>query len=276
MPELPEVEVIRQGMEPHVVGRCVVAVSGSGRKMRLPLPRKALQHLVKGYCFTAVRRRAKYLLFSLNSGAVMVIHLGMTGRLGLFAEDAATAKHDHLRLLLDSGMELRFNDARRFGSVQLFESPEKLETFLAPLGVEPFSPHFSAEYLQQKALGRSQPIKNYLMDNRVVVGIGNIYASEILFAAKIEPRNAVNRITPATWRKIVSETRRILDRAIAQGGTTIANFVQFSGNSGYFQNELLVYGRAGALCRCCRTAVNKIVQAGRATYYCPSCQAGGD
>ena len=252
MPELPEVEVIRRGVEAHVVGRCVCALAGSGRRMRLPMPRKGLQQLVKGHCFTGVERRAKYLLFSLDNGAVMVIHLGMTGRLGLFAADVPTARHDHLRLLLDSGMELRFNDARRFGSVQLFETGEQLANFLAPLGPEPFSRDFSAKYLQQKAVGKSKPVKNFLMDNRVVVGVGNIYASEILFAAKIAPQTAVSRIRPAGWQKIAVETRRILSWAIEQGGTTIINFVQFSGSSGYFQNELLVYGREDQPCPRCR------------------------
>ena len=272
MPELPEVEVIRRGVEPHLVGRLVKAVAGSRRKLRLPLPRKGLQHLVKGHRFLEVRRRAKYLLFSMDSGAVMVIHLGMTGRLGLFAADAATASHDHLRLLLDNGMELRFNDTRRFGSVQLFECVAQLEAFLSPLGPEPFSAEFSAKYLQQKAMARSQPIKNFLMDNRVVVGVGNIYASEILFAAKLDPQTPVNKVKPAKWQTIVDETRRILDRAIAQGGTTIINFVQFSGKSGYFQNELLVYGREGESCPCCRKPIRRTVLAGRATFFCGKCQ----
>jgi len=272
MPELPEVEVIRRGVEPHVVGRSVAAVAYSGRKLRLPVPRKGLQQLVKGHCFTGVERRGKYLLFFLDSGAVMVIHLGMTGRLGLFQKQTATMKHDHLRLLLDNDMELRFNDARRFGSVQLFASGAQLESFLAPLGPEPFSRHFSAAYLQGKADRKSQPVKNFLMDTRVVVGIGNIYASEILYAAKIEPHTAVNRIKPVAWQRIVKETRRILNRAIDQGGTTIINFVQFSGNSGYFQNELLVYGRDDQPCPRCRKTIQRSVLAGRATFFCPHCQ----
>ncbi len=272
MPELPEVEVICRGVEPHVVGRWVAAISSSGRKMRLPLPRKGLQQLVKGHCFTGVERRAKYLLFYLDSGAVMVIHLGMTGRLGLFPKESATVPHDHLRLLLDNDTELRFNDARRFGSVQLFAAGAQLDNFLAPLGPEPFSRDFSAAYLQQKAAGRSQPVKNFLMDGRVVVGIGNIYASEILFAAKIDPHSAVNRIKTAAWQKIVRESRRILNRAIEQGGTSIINFVQFSGRRGYFQNELLVYGREDQPCPRCRRPLERNVMAGRATFFCRYCQ----
>jgi len=202
----------------------------------------------------------------------MVIHLGMTGRLGLFPRDSATMPHDHLRLLMDNEMELRFNDARRFGSVQLFTSGDLLEIFLASLGPEPFSREFSAAYLQEKAAGRSQPVKNFLMDSRVVVGIGNIYASEILFAARIDPHAAVNRIKKAAWQKIVTETRRILSRAIEQGGTSIINFVQFSGRSGYFQNELLVYGREDQPCLRCRRPLKRSVMAGRATFFCRHCQ----
>ncbi|MEJ2688528.1 MAG: bifunctional DNA-formamidopyrimidine glycosylase/DNA-(apurinic or apyrimidinic site) lyase [Deltaproteobacteria bacterium] len=272
MPELPEVEVIRRGVAPHAVGRCVRAIAGSGRKMRLPLPRKGLQQLVKGHCFTGVERRAKYLLFFLDSGAVMVIHLGMTGRLGLFQKEAAPMSHDHLRLLLDNDMELRFNDPRRFGSVQLFAAGEALENFLKPLGPEPFSQEFSAAYLQHKAARKSRPVKNFLMDARVVVGIGNIYANEILFAAKTDPRTAVSRIKQGEWQKIVRETRRILNRAIEQGGTSIINFVQFSGTSGYFQNELLVYGREDQPCPRCRRPLQRSVMAGRATFYCKHCQ----
>lgn len=272
MPELPEVEVIRRGVEPHVVGRCVAAIAGSGRKMRLPMPRKGLQQLVKGHCFTRVERRAKYLLFFLDSGAVMVIHLGMTGRLGLFPRESATVPHDHLRLLLDNDLELRFNDVRRFGSVQLFVSGARLDEFLAPLGPEPFSRAFAAAYLQQKAAGKSQPVKNFLMDSRVVVGIGNIYASEILFAAKIHPQSAVSRLKTAAWQRIVRESRRILKRAIEQGGTSIINFVRFSGRRGYFQNELLVYGREGQPCPQCRRPLMRSVMAGRATFFCRHCQ----
>jgi len=271
MPELPEVEVIKRGVEPHVTGARIEKVSGSGKTMRKHLPLATLRKRAAGSRIVAVERRAKYLLFRLDSGMTLVMHLGMTGRLGLFAPQQSVDPHDHLRLLLDSGMELRFNDARRFGSVQQL-SAAGLRRFLAPLGPEPFDEAFSAAYLFERAAGRRQPVKNFLMDPKVVVGIGNIYASEILFAARLHPETEAGCVSRRKWGSVVVNTRQILARAIEQGGTTIANFVQFSGRRGYFQNELAVYGREDEPCKLCRKPLRKIVQAGRSTFYCGCCQ----
>ena len=272
MPELPEVEVIRRGVMPHVTGGRIDAVRSSGKRMRLPMPLARLRKNAVGRKILQVDRRAKYLLFGLDNGATLVIHLGMTGRLGLFSPDQAVARHDHLRLFLNSAMELRFNDARRFGSVQMFSDAGELEEFLAPLGPEPFSESYSADYLSAEASGKRQPVKNFLMDNRVVVGIGNIYACEILYAARLHPQTPVCLIGSKKWQTVVKKTQEILARAIEQGGTTIINFVQFSGKSGYFQNELEVYGRENEPCPCCGNSVRKINLAGRSTFYCGSCQ----
>ena len=181
--------------------------------------------------------------------------------------------HDHLRLQLDSGSEIRFNDIRRFGSVQVFTKDElaAIDPF-ADLGPEPFWREFSPACLTEKAGRRSQPVKNFLMDNRVVVGIGNIYANEILFAAGINPSKPVNTVNSKQWKRVVAASREVLNKAIACGGTTISDFVNPDGGQGYFQCELAVYGRAGKPCRQCATPIRRTVMAGRATFYCPRCQ----
>lgn len=275
MPELPEVEVVRQGIMPLVCGRRVERIATSGKSLRLPVNRAALRRCFEGHCLTAVARRGKYLLFSFDHGALLVIHLGMTGRLGLFPSDTPSARHDHLRFLLDNGLEMRFNDARRFGSVQCF-STEELAAHdpFAGLGPEPLGKEFAAAYLADKAGGRRLPVKSFLMDNRVVVGLGNIYANEILFAAAIHPLTPAGELDRSQWRAVVKATRTVLDRAIRAGGTTIADFVNASGKPGYFQLELAVYGREGAPCRHCRHPIERTVLSGRATYFCPSCQQG--
>ncbi len=273
MPELPEVEVVRLGLSPHVVGCKITNIVSCHQKLRLPLPKKKLGRWVVGARVVALERRAKYLLFQMDNGALLVFHLGMTGNLGLFSKALACQKHDHLRLQLDSGNEIRFNDTRRFGSVQVFtkEELEKTDPF-ADLGPEPFWNEFSPDYLIDCAARRTQPVKNFLMDNRVVVGIGNIYANEILFAAGINPVTPANSLTQSQWKKVVSESHKVLNKAIACGGTTISDFVNPDGKQGYFQCELKVYGRSGEPCRQCKTVIIRTVMAGRATYHCPHCQ----
>ncbi len=271
MPELPEVEVIKRGLLARLPGRRVMAVVCGNRKLRLPVPRARLADRVKGALIQTVERRAKYLLIRMDNGAVAVFHLGMSGKLGLCRADKPHNRHDHLRWLLDNGLELRFNDSRRFGSVQVLSTAE-LHTFFTRTGPEPFGDDFSGLYLAAKADGRVQPVKNFLMDSRIVAGIGNIYASEILFAAGINPRTPAGYLDRKRWEKVVKACRKVLARAIAGGGTTIADFVNCDGDAGYFQLQLKVYGRAGEPCRICRTPVEKIVLAGRATYFCRRCQ----
>jgi formamidopyrimidine-DNA glycosylase len=204
--------------------------------------------------------------------AVMIFHLGMTGRLGLFPKKAPLRRHDHIRIRLDNDMELRFNDSRRFGSIQVVNRGTAMSNLFSSIGPEPFSVDFSAEYLFSKAKNRHQPVKNFLMDSRVVAGIGNIYASEILFCAAIRPTRPACNLTRHQCRKIIACSREILQKAIKAGGTTIADYVNASGQAGYFQLELMVYGRHKGNCRKCEGAVSKIVQAGRASYFCKKCQ----
>jgi formamidopyrimidine-DNA glycosylase len=273
MPELPEVEVIMRGITPHIQDKTFSQISWSNHKLRLPIPRKKLQSLIEGTKITEVARRAKYLIISVNNGAMLVIHLGMTGNLGIFPKTQKKAKHDHLCFLMEDGMELRYNDTRRFGSIQVFgKNDVKRDNFFGSLGPEPFWDDFSASYLMKKAKGRQQPIKNFLMDSRVVVGIGNIYANEILFATGFRPTRAIGRLTSKNWAEIIKKTRTILTDAISAGGSTISDFVNSSGEKGYFQLSLKVYGHKGEKCPQCGNIIEKIVMAGRATFFCGKCQ----
>jgi len=273
VPELPEVETIRRGLIPSLVGCTIKRVVLSNRRLRLPVPRAKLKGWVQGSQVESVDRRAKYLLVNMNSGAVLVLHLGMTGRLAFFTNGTPRRPHDHLRFLLDSGLELRFNDVRRFGSVQVL-APEERQApqIFAGLGAEPLGPDFSIPYLMKRARKRRKPIKNFLMDARVVVGIGNIYANEILFVAGIKPTRAVGTMGRAAWDRVVRASRQVLGKAIACGGTTIADYVNSSGEAGYFQCELKVYGRGGERCQSCGSEISRVVLSGRASFFCPSCQ----
>ena len=273
MPELPEVEVIRRGLQRHLPGCKVVGLTAGNKKLRLPMPRKDLKNFIQGARVRSVDRRAKFLLIAMDNGAYLVVHLGMTGRLGIFAGDAPRSKHDHLRLQLDNNMQLRFNDTRRFGSIRVLPPGSDFRnTMLADLGPEPFGREFTPEYLQKCAAGKNRPLKNFLMDNRIVVGIGNIYACEILFHARLKPGKKVSGLSLKHWEKVVASSRYILRKAIDSGGTTISDFVNESGKSGYFQLELQTYGKQGQPCYCCSAPIAKKTMAGRSTFFCPKCQ----
>lgn len=272
MPELPEVEVICCGLAPHLEGQQLVRVLFGKQKLRLPMPSRELTVLAGGQTILSVKRRAKYIVVALENSAQIIIHLGMTGRLGIFPNGTPAAKHDHACFRLANLTELRFNDTRRFGSVQIVESEEDLDPLFSTLGPDPFWDSFSGEYLAGKARGRTLAVKNFLMDNRVVTGIGNIYASEILFTTGINPAISAGSIRLKTWQEIVIKSREILAEAIAQGGTTISDYVNSSGEKGYFQVRLKVYGRQGQPCRKCNEPVQKTVIGGRATFFCQKCQ----
>lgn len=275
MPELPEVEVTRQGLLPALPGCRIRKIVRSSKRLRADVSQQLLNLHLLGATIRTVDRRAKYLLFRLSSGATLVIHLGMSGKLSLVRATAPRARHDHLRLSLDTGMELRFNDARRFGSVLLWPAAEaeQLEaTFGARLGAEPLGPDLNADYLLARGRSRSQAVKTLLMDSRVVAGIGNIYANEILFAAGLHPLTPAHRVSRAQWAKVVTASRRILRAAIRAGGSTIADFLGASGHPGYFQLQFAVYKRQGQKCRKCRQPIVWTTVAGRATYFCPGCQ----
>jgi formamidopyrimidine-DNA glycosylase len=273
MPELPEVEVIRQGLQRYLPGRKILDIRTGNKKLRLPMPRKDLKKYIRGARVRSVDRRAKFLLIAMDSGAYLTIHLGMTGRLGIFSPDAPRSKHDHLRLQLDNNMQIRFNDIRRFGFIQVLPPGRDFSgTMLADLGPEPLALDFTGKYLQERAAGKNRPLKNFLMDSRVIAGIGNIYACEILFHAGLNPEKKISRLSMKEWTRIVESSRHILRKAIASGGTTISDFVNASGKSGYFQLELQTYGKQGQPCNCCSTPITKKTMAGRSTFFCPKCQ----
>lgn len=275
MPELPEVEVIRLGLQPHLTGRRVVGVSHSGYSLRSPMPVESLHLHILDQRVGDVGRRAKYLIIAFENGARLLIHLGMSGRLGFYPQKAPVARHDHLRLLLDDGRELRFNDARRFGAVLVFPAEEAADlerTFFAALGPEPFSRAYTARHLQERAKGRQLPVKVFLMTNAIVVGIGNIYANEILFASRIAPARRAATLSIGEWRNVVANTRLILQQAIDCGGSTISDFANASHESGFFQVNFRVYDRKGQPCLSCGRAIEKIQLGGRACYFCPKCQ----
>lgn len=273
MPELPEVEVICQGLAPHVIGRRILAVTHSGKKLRCPFPRAAVAKWGIGATVVAITRRAKYLLLHLDNHALIVVHLGMSGRLCLTRPEEPVRPHDHVRIRLDSKWELRLNDARRFGLFDLLPPTAAADPkWLRNLGPEPFDNAFTAASLHEKAQGKGSPIKNLLMDNRVVVGIGNIYASESLFAAKVSPLRPAGEVSLAACKRVVASSRTILHQAIAAGGTTISDFVNCAGEAGYFQLQLMVYDRAGQPCRVCQSPIRKVVLSGRSTFFCPRCQ----
>jgi formamidopyrimidine-DNA glycosylase len=273
MPELPEVEVIKRGLLKHLPGRKVLEIAASNKKLRLPMPRKNLKKYVLGVRFKSVDRRAKFLLLTMDNGATMIVHLGMTGKLGIFPLDAPRTKHDHLRLQLDNSMQLRFNDIRRFGFIQVLEPGCDInKTVLANLGPEPLGQNFTPKHLHKNAATKSRPLKNFLMDNHIVVGIGNIYACEILFHACLKPTKKVSSLTIREWGRVVESSRYVLQKAIESGGTTISDFVNESGKSGYFQLKLQVYGRQGKPCNICSTPITKKTMAGRSTFFCAQCQ----
>lgn len=275
MPELPEVEVTRLGLLPHLPYRKVIHITWSNKSLRHPIPRKALKEYIQGSRFRTIERRAKYLIFRMENKAALVIHLGMTGKLSLLPAGSPREKHDHLYILLDNDMELRLNDSRRFGSITVWpphEAAELENKFSAGLGVEPLSAGYGVDYLQKICCGRKQPIKTFLMDAAKIAGIGNIYANEILFDAGVLPQTPVSRISRTRWKQIIISTRRILRQAIECGGSSISDFLGASGNPGYFQLRFNVYNRAGQPCRKCGRSISKSVIAGRATYFCPRCQ----
>ena len=275
MPELPEVEVTRRGLLPHLPERKIIAIHWSDKRLRQGIPRKLLQENITNNTIASVDRRAKYLLIRMEDGCVLVFHLGMTGKLGIFPASAPQAKHDHLRLLLDNSLELRYNDVRRFGSIIVWPADKSgllEEQFHTAQGIEPFGPDFTGPHLYRLARRRSVPVKTFLMDSRCIAGIGNIYANETLFASGIHPKTPANTLSENQWHNMAKSCRTILTKAIKAGGSTISDFLGSSGQPGYFQLQLTVYGKKGSPCPCCREKITKITLGGRATFFCSRCQ----
>jgi len=270
MPELPEVETTRRGIRAALRGRTVTALVLRERRLRWAVDER-LGAVLPGRRVVDVRRRAKYLLIELEHGT-LIAHLGMSGSLRVLPASAPLLVHDHYDLLLDSGRCLRFNDPRRFGCLLWTEGDPAEHPLLAGLGPEPLEGSFDADYLASKARGRRVAIKQFLMDQRVVVGVGNIYASEALFRAGINPRRAAGRVSRDRLARLVEAVRAVLAEAIRQGGTTLRDYVNAEGTPGYFRQELFVYERAGEPCRNCGAPIRQVVQGQRSTYYCPACQ----
>jgi formamidopyrimidine-DNA glycosylase len=269
MPELPEVETTRLGLVPRVVGRRVRGVVVRERRLRWPVPGD-LGARVAGERVRGIRRRGKYLLFDFDAGHLLV-HLGMSGNLTLVPADRPVRPHDHFDLALDGGEVVRLNDPRRFGAVLWVRDPGR-HALLEGLGVEPFDDAFDGGHLHRLARGRRAPVKQFLMDARVVAGVGNIYANEALFAARIHPSRAAGRISRGRFDRLAREVRSTLERALAAGGSTLRDYVGSDGAPGHFQLEYAVYGREDKPCPSCGAAVRATRHAGRSTFYCAACQ----
>ena len=270
MPELPEVETTRRGIEPHVVGQCIAGVVVRDGRLRWPVP-EALPVLLGGRTILALKRRAKYLLFDAGAGS-LILHLGMSGSLRITDPSAPPRKHDHVDILLQGGTCLRFHDPRRFGCILWAEGDPAMHPLLAELGCEPFDASFTGTYLYRKSRGRKVPVKSFIMDNHLVVGVGNIYASEALFRAGISPLREACGISSQRYRRLAEAIVEVLEAAIAQGGTTLRDFVNEAGRPGYFQQTLNVYGRSGEPCKVCGETISTARLGQRASFYCPRCQ----
>lgn len=270
MPELPEVETTRRGVLPLIGGRRVQAVRVHDRRLRRPVPRN-LARLLIGARVETVERRAKYLLFGFAHGTLLV-HLGMSGSLRVVPASAPRLPHDHVEIEFDARHCLRLRDPRRFGLMLWCAGDPHAHELLRALGPEPFDPAFDAAHLARRAHGRRGAIKNFLMDSHVVVGVGNIYASEALFRAGIHPARAAGRISLARYATLVASVREVLGEAIAAGGTTLRDFMRNDGEPGYFRMQLRVYDRAGEPCVACNTPLVARVIGQRSSYFCPRCQ----
>ncbi|MDP2761044.1 MAG: bifunctional DNA-formamidopyrimidine glycosylase/DNA-(apurinic or apyrimidinic site) lyase [Sideroxyarcus sp.] len=271
MPELPEVETTLRGIGPHLQGRCVSNVVIRNASLRWPIPHN-LPKLLRGQTVRALRRRAKYLLISFDHGT-LILHLGMSGSLRILPHHTPPEKHDHFDLVLNDGQLLRLRDPRRFGAVLWHAGDGSEHPLLANLGPEPLGPAFDAAHLYHATRTRSTAIKLALMDNHLVVGVGNIYANESLFRAGIRPQLAAHKLTRPRSELLVRTMRQVLRAAIRQGGSSLRDFVHSDGSSGYFQQHYFVYGRTGEPCRRCGTPIKRIIQGQRASFYCPHCQS---
>lgn len=273
MPELPEVETVCRGLRASMVGRRIEEVQLRRASIRVPVP-SDLPKRITGARVKNVERRAKYILITMDNDYCLLVHLGMSGRMMVFSPAPQELhKHDHVLFHLEDGQAVIFNDPRRFGLVTGAPCPDiPAHPFLAGLGLEPLSEAFDAEYLFGKLQKRKQAIKPALMDQKLVVGVGNIYASEALFKSGIHPERPANEIDKEKCRQLVMAIRSVLDAAIASGGSTLRNYVNSGGQSGYFQHHFDVYGREGRPCSKCGRPIAKIVQVGRSTFYCKNCQ----
>jgi formamidopyrimidine-DNA glycosylase len=280
MPELPEVETVRRGLIPAMEGKRILRVETRRKDLRFPFPANFNQRLA-GARLTHLGRRAKYLVGELSTGEALIMHLGMTGRFtvsgkkpGKFHQKAGEdEKHDHVVFEMQGGAKIIFNDARRFGLMDLWPAGE-LESYPAfdGLGPEPISNAFSAAYLKEAFESKKTPVKAALLDQKVVAGLGNIYVCEALFRAGVNPKKLAGSLRSDKLEKLATEIRDVIDEAIEAGGSTISDFGTPDGELGYFQHRFRIYDREGKACVTCKTPVKRMVQSGRSTFYCASCQ----
>ncbi len=270
MPELPEVETTRRGLAPHLEGQRVVKALIRNRSLRWPIPRN-LAARVAGRTVRTVGRRGKYLLLDFGNGW-MILHLGMSGSLQVVPASTPAGKHDHFELVLASGVVARLTDPRRFGAVLWHAGDPHRHALIAKLAPEPLGEAFDAAWLHSHTRGRSASIKTVIMDSHIVVGVGNIYASESLFRAGIHPGLAAGRMSMLRCEKLVACIRETLTAAIDAGGSSLRDYVGAEGRPGYFQQSYFVYGRQGQDCRVCGTAIRALRQGQRSTFFCPACQ----
>jgi formamidopyrimidine-DNA glycosylase len=270
MPELPEVETTRRGLSPHIIGQRIDGVVVRDRRLRWPVASGIEEQLI-GHIIRATARRGKYLLLDCEVGWLL-LHLGMSGSLRLVTHDVPAKKHDHVDILLSNGAAIRFTDPRRFGAMIWAGSTPETHPLLAGLGLEPLGDDLSGQWLYGATRGAKVAIKLWLMDAKRITGIGNIYANEALFRAGIRPTSPAGGISLKRLERLAVAIQETLLRAIEAGGSTLRDFVDASGNPGYFQQEYFVYGRAGENCHACHHNIKLIRQSGRATFYCSNCQ----
>ncbi len=270
MPELPEVVVTLRGVSPHILGKQVESVTVREPRLRWPVT-EGLPTLLAGQVLQDGRQRGKYMLFRFAHGHVM-IHLGMSGNLRIVTAATPAGKHDHVDITFVDGTVLRYSDPRRFGTIQWLEGLPEEHPLLRHLGPEPFDEDFCGDYLYQRSRGRKVPVKQFIMDSKIVVGVGNIYANESLFHAGIRPTLSAGRVARGRYEVLAGQVKAVLTSAIEQGGTTLRDFVGGDGKPGYFKQQLYVYGRAGESCLNCGAELKEIRQGQRSTVYCPGCQ----
>ncbi len=270
MPELPEVETTRKGIAPYVVGEVVKDIIIRERQLRWPIP-TSLKQSLKNQLIRKLRRRAKYLLFYTDNGC-MLLHLGMSGSLRVLQGKQIPEKHDHVDIVFKSGHTLRFRDPRKFGSILWTNGDPMQHKLIHHLGPEPLSDEFGTTYLYARSRKRTQAIKTFIMDSRIVVGVGNIYANEALFMAGINPAQKAGKVSKVRFEKLVIAIKQVLDSAIKKGGTTLRDFINGEGKPGYFRNELQVYDRKDEACNICKAPIRMIRLGQRSTFYCGFCQ----
>ena len=282
MPELPEVETVRAGLLPAMEGRLILRATVNRPDLRFALPARMADRLT-GVRILALRRRSKYILADLSSAETLLIHLGMSGRMlisgtsigGFYHDHPAPAKHDHVVFDMEGGARVTFNDARRFGAMDLLTTASAAShKLLKDIGPEPLGNEFSESYLTDRLKGRNMPIKSALLDQKIVAGLGNIYVVEALFRARIDPRRPATDLTSDEIAKLVPVIRDVLSEAIAAGGSSLKDYRQADGELGYFQHAFRVYGREGDPCQTegCKGQIERIVQSGRSTFFCARCQ----